>query len=96
MEATHALITGVQSIIENTTGFDIKTKCKSVFISNTGEDAAKLFFNGITDSFYYLKPGATLAINSEETEIINDEIKIEFESNGDPIINIVKQIKTLL
>jgi len=96
MEASHALITSVQMVVENTVGFDIQGLCKSVFISNTGSDDAKLYFNNISDSYYYLKAGAVLSINSEETEIIDDSIKIEFQSSANPLINIVKQTKTML
>lgn len=95
MEVTHSLKTSVQSVLENTTGFDIQVSCKSVFLSNTGDDDAKLYFNNIIDDYYFLKAGAVMSINSEQGEIVDDSIKIEFLSNNNPIINIVKQIKTM-
>jgi len=97
MNITHALKIKVEDVTASTGGFDIETNCQSVLYINTGEDKAKLFFNNNEVEFYEMQPGAILTIDvNGKSEMVNDKVKVFFESAKAPKLKILKQFKTII
>ena len=97
MELTHELKNQATSITATTNGFTIETNCHALIIDNNGQDDARIYFNEDNDNFYLLKAGTTLPIKTDnENEIIRDSIKIEFPSTQAPLVNIIKQTKSII
>jgi len=97
MELTHELKNNAQAILANTFGYTITTECQSVMIDNNGSDDAKIYFNNDDVNYYLLKAGTALPIRTDnQHEILRDIMKIEFVTTVDPLINILKQNKTMI
>ncbi len=97
MELTHELKNKAMSIVANTGGFTIETGCHALIIDNNGQDDVRIFFNGDNDNYYLLKAGTTLPIKTDnENEVLGDTIKIEFASTQAPLVNIIKQTKSII
>ena len=97
MELTHELKNKAMSIVANTDEFTIETNCHALIIDNNGQDDVKIYFNGDNANYYLLMAGTTLPIKTDnENEIIRDTIKIEFTSTLSPLVNIIKQTKSII
>jgi hypothetical protein len=96
MKLTHGIKTTSTSLNENTDGFSVETNCHAVMFDNMGLDDVKVFFND-NENFAIIKAAGFLSLKADnQNEILIDEIKIEFESENAPALNIIKQTKSLL
>lgn len=96
MKLTHAIKTTSTSLTENTDEFSVKTNCHAVMFDNMGLDDVKVFFNN-NENFAIIKAAGFLSLKTDSpSDILIDEIKIEFESENAPELNIIRQTKSLL
>jgi hypothetical protein len=96
MEITHELKNSAISLTGNT-DFVIQTNCHAMILDNNGQDDAKVYFNFDVNNFYLLKAGTSLPVRTDnENEIIRDILKIEFVTNVSPLVNVLRQNKTMI
>ena len=96
MEITHKIKTSAQSLSTGTAGFDIETNCHSLLIDNLGSDDVKVDFNH-EPTYYLLKSGSGLPLNVDGScELLRDVIKLEFVTETAPLVNILRQKKSII